>query len=123
MARVTIEWTGDKELVKALEKAADKRRIREVIKKNTVQLHSRTINNESKAYIKGYSTGNTSRQTTLQVKSTEGRVTVNTDYIMYLEKGTRFMAPEPAVEPAFDVQKQIFKSDLEKAVKEGFNGT
>ncbi|WP_334117548.1 HK97-gp10 family putative phage morphogenesis protein [Ligilactobacillus sp.] len=117
MARVTIEWTGDKELVKALEKAADKRRIREAIKKNTVQLHSRTINNERKAYI------NTSRQTTLQVKSTEGRVTVNTDYIMYLEKGTRFMAPEPAVEPAFDVQKQIFKNDLEKAVKEGFNGT
>ena len=99
-----------------------KKRIREVIKKNTVQLHSRTINNERKAYIKGYSTGNTSRQTTLQVKSTEGRVTVNTDYIMYLEKGTRFMSPEPAVEPAFNVQKQIFKNDLEKAVKGGFNG-
>ena len=41
---------------------------------------------------------------------------------MYLEKGTRFMAPEPAVEPAFNVQKQIFKNDLEKAVKGGFNG-
>ncbi|KLA45183.1 phage-related head tail joining protein [Ligilactobacillus ruminis] len=116
MSRVTIEWVGTKKLQKMLETSGKKTAIRKVVRKNTMQLHERALSNERKAYIKGYWTGNTARQTTMSIMGLEGRVTVNTNYINYLENGTRFMAKEPAIKPAFNAQKRIFKTDLEKIV-------
>lgn len=116
MGRVTIEWVGTKKLQKMLEASGKKAAIRRAVRKNTMQLHERALSNERKAYIKGYWTGNTARQTTMSIMGLEGRVTVNTNYINYLENGTRFMSKEPAIKPALDVQKRLFKADLEKIV-------
>ena len=78
MGRVTIEWVGTKKLQKMLEASGKKAAIRRAVRKNTMQLHERALSNERKAYIKGYWTGNTARQTTMSIMGLEGRVTVNT---------------------------------------------
>lgn len=43
-----------------------------------------------------------------------GKVNATVDYAEYVEMGTRFMAAQPYMRPAFDQQKEIFLKDMKK---------
>ena len=44
-------------------------------------------------------------------------VTPKAEYAPYVELGTRFMAAQPYLKPAFEEQKRKFKSDMNKLTK------
>lgn len=46
-----------------------------------------------------------------------GTVTAGADYAGYVEKGTRFMAAQPYMEPSFNEVKREFLKDLERMKK------
>lgn len=118
MAKVSLSFRGDKKLREALINNAQLSEVKLVVKKNGAQLNNQTMTNMVNAYTKGYSTGNTIRKTNLTFTSGGLRVkqTTNTDYIQYLENGTRFMQAVPTIKPAFNKQKEQFKKDLERLV-------
>ncbi|NHJ18497.1 hypothetical protein ET008_06280 [Lactococcus garvieae] len=39
------------------------------------------------------------------------------NYASYLEYGTRKMAKQPFIKPSFNIQKEVFKRDLERLMK------
>lgn len=89
--------------------------------KTVVQVNGDELNNKMKrqttaAFVMGYSTGDTARSinTVFSDGGLTATVAPGTDYSMYVEWGTRFMAAEPFVRPAFDAQKTIFINDLKK---------
>lgn len=90
--------------------------VKQLIKKHGAQMYDKTLSNMDRAYIRGYSTGNTKRSTNQVIKNNglTSEQTTNTSYIEYLEHGTRYMAKEPAIKPAFDEQTEKFKQDLKK---------
>lgn len=45
-----------------------------------------------------------------------GVVRAEVDYAEYVEKGTRFMAAQPYMKPAFEDQKPLFLRDLKKVI-------
>ena len=47
----------------------------------------------------------------------QGKVTPMAEYASYLEYGTRFMAKQPFIGPAFNVQKAIFMKDMQRLFK------
>lgn len=110
---VMIKIDGLDALVKGLN--INKDNAAKIVKKHGALLQSRTKDNMSSAYIKGYSTGNTARNTNLDISGDglTAKVTPNTPYFGYVEYGTRKMAAEPTLGPAFDVQSQEFIKDLQ----------
>lgn len=118
MAKVSLSFRGNKKLRDALVQKAQLSEVKMIVQKNGAQLNNQTMANMASAYTKGYSTGNTIRKTNLTFTSGGLRVkqTTNTDYIQYLENGTRFMQAVPTIKPAFEKQKEQFKSDLERLV-------
>lgn len=45
-----------------------------------------------------------------------GKVNATVDYAEYVEMGTRFMAAQPYMKPAFDQQKEVFLDDMKKLI-------
>ena len=90
--------------------------VMDVVKKRGAALSSDTQSNMRAAYTHGYSTGRTRRS--VKPVFSDGGMTVSvgptTDYFPYLEFGTRFMNAMPTLEPAFDVQSQMFINELKK---------
>ncbi|WP_081354018.1 HK97-gp10 family putative phage morphogenesis protein [Lactococcus garvieae] len=39
------------------------------------------------------------------------------DYASYLEYGTRFQKAQPFIRPSFNIQKEVFKTELERLMK------
>lgn len=119
MTKVSIQIQGIDKLTRKLIKNTALSSAKEVVKKNTAQMHDRTISNMISAYNKGYRTGSTEDNTTFQIEDggLSGVQTTNNSYIEYLEKGTRYMEAEPAIKPAFDAQKEVFKKEMEGLVK------
>lgn len=119
MRKLAIQIQGLDKLTRKLIKNQALNEAKEVIKKNTAQMHEKTISNMIGTYTKGYRTGNTEDNTTFEIEDggLSGVQTTNTDYIEYLEKGTRYMAAEPTIKPAFDAQKVVFKKEMEDLVK------
>lgn len=119
MAKLAIQIQGLDKLTRKLIKNQALTEAKEVVKKNTAQMHEKTISNMISTYTKGYRTGNTENNTTFEIEDggLSGVQTTNTDYIEYLEKGTRYMSAEPTIKPAFDVQKEKFRKEMEGLVK------
>ncbi len=95
---------------------------RNVIQKNGAELQkdAQSRMTKSGAYIKGYSTGNTRRSTTLSIED-NGRTAIvapNSEYFPYVEYGTRFMEAEPTLGPAFSRIAPMFKKDIEDILNE-----
>lgn len=112
---MSVIFSGDKELLNALEKIARTEVYKEVVKKNGAALQ-RTA--QSKAvFKKGYSTGATKRSIKLDLASNGLRAVVkaNTDYSGYLEVGTRKMEAQPFMQPAFNEIQPKFIDDLRRA--------
>lgn len=119
MAKLSIQIQGLDKLTRKLIKNQALTEAKEVVKKNTAQMHEKTISNMISTYTKGYRTGNTENNTAFEIEDggLSGVQTTTTDYIQYLEQGTRYMAAEPAIKPAFDAQKVEFKKQMEDLAK------
>lgn len=115
MPRITI--TGLDTLQKGLKERIKMEDVQRVVKQNGAGLQ-RKMQREAD-FTKGYATGTTKRSITLTL--TDGNFTAEvepgTEYSPYLEYGTRFMDAQPFVHPAFDEQKEKFKSDMQKLVR------
>lgn len=115
MANVKI--VGIEKLELKLKKAQDLEAAKRVVKQNGVEMQAKTVRNA--VFTRGYSTGNT--KGSIQGRSEDGGLTYRegptTAYSGYVEYGTRKMAAQPFVKPAFNAQKQIFRSDMKKLVK------
>lgn len=112
---MSVTFSGDKELLNALEKMARTDVYKEVVKKNGAALQ-RTAQRKA-VFKKGYSTGATKRSIKLDLASNGLRAVVkaNTDYSGYLEVGTRKMEAQPFMQPAFNEIQPKFIDDLRRA--------
>lgn len=112
---MSVTFSGDKELLNALEKMARTEVYKEVVKKNGAALQ-RTAQRKA-VFKKGYSTGATKRSIKLDLVSNGLRAVVkaNTDYSGYLEVGTRKMEAQPFMQPAFNEIQPKFIDDLRRA--------
>jgi HK97 gp10 family phage protein len=115
MPQLKIEGLAD--LQKGLAKKIQLDDVKRVVKQNGGELQEKMMRNAD--FKKGYQTGTTKRSITLTVKDSEltSEVEPTTEYSPYPEYGTRFMEAQPYVRPAFNEQKEQFKSDLDKLVK------
>ena len=112
---MSVTFSGDKELLNALEKMARTEVYKEVVKKNGAALQ-RTAQRKA-VFKKGYSTGANKRSIKLDLASNGLRAVVkaNTDYSGYLEVGTRKMEAQPFMQPAFNEIQPKFIDDLRRA--------
>lgn len=114
-----IRFEGLYELDKKIRDSLDMDAVKRVVQKNGDQLNRRMKQNTRSAFVKGYSTGDTagSINTDLSDNGLTAAVGPTTEYHAYPEFGTRFMEPEPYIKPAWEEQKEQFKSDMDELVK------
>ena len=113
----SITITGMKELKKALKDNVTLNDVARVVRHNGAELQRKIQENAD--FKKGYQTGTTKRSIGLEIidAGMTAQVEPKTEYSPYLEYGTRFMDAQPFVKPAFDVQKEKFKKDMDKLVR------
>jgi len=111
-----LEFKGLEELGAKLSRIKNMQAAKNIVKTNGAELNSKMVRNA--VFTKGYSTGQTRRSITLEIRNdgTAAHVKPTTEYAPYLEYGTRYMSAQPFVGPAFNAQKEIFKSDLRELV-------
>lgn len=118
MAKSGIRFEGIKDLQDKLRGNITMEAVKVVVRKNGDELNQNMKRRAGSggAFTKGYSTGDTKRS--INTVLTDGGLTAEvepgTDYSPYVEYGTRFMDAEPFVRPAFEMQEQKFKTELEK---------
>lgn len=115
MAKLKVD--GLKELQKALKEKVTLDDVKTVVRHNGQQLQNKMQANAD--FKKGYQTGTTKRSIGLEIQDSgfAAEVGPTTEYSPYLEYGTRFMEAQPFVRPAYEEQKQKFKSDMKKLVR------
>lgn len=71
---------------------------------------------KNEQFVRGYSTGETKRTTNKSIynEGLTGEVGAVTEYIPFVEKGTRKMTPEPFAQPSYNEIKYKFKEDVKK---------
>lgn len=114
-----IKFNGLDKLQKKLRGNMDPESVKKVVKFHGGQLSERMKVQTQQSFKKRYSTGDTasSINTVIADGGFAAKVGPTTDYAEYVEYGTRFMEAEPFVKPAFDAQKEKFKSDMKKLVR------
>lgn len=108
-----IKVNGLAELEKKLQRNATMSDVKQIVRLNGAELN---VNAQRKAPV---DTGFLRRSIVFQLASMgfEARVFATADYAPYLEWGTRFMAAMPFMGPAFRIQKEKFKSDMQRLVR------
>lgn len=116
---INYKLNGMGKLQKGLLERVSKDKIISVVKMHTTTMQKTAMSKASSTYTKGYSTGDTKKS--IGISTENGGLTgvtgMGMEYNPYTEKGTRFMAAEPLLEPVFNEEKTKFKSDLEKLLK------
>lgn len=115
MAGIKLE--GLDKLQKALKENVTMDDVKKVVRHNGSQMQQKMQANAD--FAKGYQTGQTKRSIGLEIRDSgfTAESGPETDYSPYVEYGTRFMQAQPFVKPAYNEQKQKFKSDMQKLVK------
>lgn len=118
MSSNEISIIGKKELQKKLQDNAKLTAVQEIVRKHTANLESHTKDLEMRVYVKGYSHGDTAKQTHLQItaRGLRGLVGMGMSYDSYLETGTRYMDAEQALKPAYEYEAPRFVADMRKLV-------
>lgn len=112
-----IEIKGLDKLERSLKENVTLNDVKRVVRHNGSQMQQKMQANAD--FSKGYQTGATKRSIGLEIKDGgfTAEVGPTTEYAPYVEWGTRFMQPQSFVRPAYDSQKQKFKSDMQKLVR------
>ena len=115
MARVQI--VGMTVVMKKLKDNVTLDDVKRVVERNGSEMRQKMKKNAD--FKKGYQTGTTKRSIALEIKSNGliAEAGPGTEYSPYLEYGTRFMDAQPFVKPAYNEQKQKFKSDMDKLTR------
>lgn len=119
MAHHVIQFKGLSKLDKSLKGKVSMDAVKRVVQKNGDQLNARMKENTKTAFVKGYSHGDTGRNINTDIldNGLTASVGPTTEYAAYAEFGTRKMAAEPFVKPAWEEQKEQFKKDMDGLVK------
>ena len=119
MARLTV--TGLDDLVVTLKENVTLDDVKRIVKKNGEDLVGAMVRQTTKAYVKGYSKGNTAgsinKAPILENGGLTAVVKASTEYVEYVEHGTRFMHAEPIVQPSLDIVAPKFFNDLKRVSK------
>lgn len=119
--RLNATISGLKPFQKKLLAKADPSAIQKAVRLNTAEL---TAKAQKKAPVSSEKTNPGGAHGQLQKSITpsiehdgmSGVVRAEVDYAEYVEKGTRFMAAQPYMKPAFEEQKPLFLRDLKKVI-------
>lgn len=110
---MSVKFKGTKELRAALRKKTDLDAAKRVVKRNGAELQARARRNAP------VDTGNLKRSIGLEIS--DGGLTAKSaaaaEYAAYQEYGTRYMEAQPYMGPAFRVQKEQFKRDMDKLAR------
>lgn len=119
MARYTMSVKGLGKLDKALLTAANKEKVKEIVKLHTTGMQQEAMVNASSTYVKGYSKGDTKKAIGINFSDggSTGTVGMGMEYNIYTEVGTRFMAAEPLLRPIFNKHKTVFISEIKKVLQ------
>ena len=108
-----MQITGIDELSRDIRKRMNLDAVKNIVKQNGAEMQMKMQRNAP------VDTGNLKRSVTGSLS--DGGMTFTAqpiaEYSGYVEYGTRFMNAKPYVRPAYNVQKEIFKRDLDKLVK------
>lgn len=125
----TIKFEGVTKIQKALLENADMSDVKKIVRKNGAELQRKAQANADfrghYAWEKGrgmvFKSPTGTLKQSIKYEPEDGGLTAvvepHVDYAAYVELGTRFMDAQPYLKPAWDVQKQKFKSDLDKLVR------
>jgi phage protein, HK97 gp10 family len=115
--KMSMKVSGVEQLKKALAQGVKLEAVKRIVKQNGAELQAKMVRNAD--FARGYQTGTTKRS--ISTELSDGGLTSTTgpttEYAEYVENGTRFMAAQPFVEPAFNEQSKQFIKDMEKLVK------
>lgn len=119
--RCKIDMRGLSQLEKKLLKGVSKDKISQVVRLNTAELTQKAKDRAPVSTEKtnpGGAHGQLKRSIIPSVGSggLVGKVNATVDYAEYVEMGTRFMAAQPYMKPAFDQQKEVFLDDMKKLI-------
>lgn len=109
-----MKLNGVDELQKKLRKNATLSDVKFIVKSNGSDM------NRNSQRLAPVDSGYLKRNITQEISADGLKSTVepkNVDYAGYVELGTRFQEAKPFMKPAFDVQKKIFKNDLDRLTK------
>lgn len=108
-----VKITGAGELRAALKRKADLSSVRRIVHQNGAELQAKAQRNAP------VDTGTLKRSIGMEISDGGRTATVApvAEYAPYPEFGTRFMAAQPYVGPAFREQKEQFKSDMGKLAR------
>lgn len=108
-----VKLAGVKELKRKLADNAQMNGAKKIVQKNGSELQAKAQRNAP------VDTGNLKRSIGLEIR--DNGLTAESEavaeYAPYVEWGTRFMKAQPFMRPAFNVQKEQFKRDMDKLVK------
>lgn len=114
-----MKLTGAEELQEKLKPNVTMDDVKRIVKHNGTRLSKAMKRQTTKAYVKGYSTGDTASSINLTFRD-DGLTAVigaRMNYNQYTEYGTRFMSPEPICEPSLREVQPKFLSDLHRVMK------
>ena len=108
-----MKITGIDALQKKLRRNVTLDDVKYIVKSNTSNM------NKNMQKLAPVDTGNMKRSITSEFSDggLTGTTSPDTNYAVHVEYGTRFQAAQPFVKPSFDVQKNVFKNDLERLTK------
>ena len=114
-----IDMRGLNQLQKKLLKGVSRDKISQVVRLNTAELTQKAKERAPVSTEKtnpGGAHGQLKRSIIPSLSSggMVGKVNATVDYAEYVEMGTRFMAAQPYMRPAFDQQKEVFLDDMKK---------
>lgn len=124
-----IKFEGIEELEKKFAKNIQLDTVKKIVKQNGSELHEKAQKNADfkghwgwkpgvgRAFIKP--TGNLKQKIMLDIKDggLTAEVEPTAEYSAYVELGTRKMEAQPYLKPAYEVQKEQFKKDMQNLVK------
>ena len=116
---MSLKVEGLEPLVGTLKDNVTLNDVKRIVAKNGADLTRQMKAQTTKSYVKGYSTGDTAGSINLKITNggMTAEVATGTSYSPYVEYGTRYMSPEPIVQPSLDVIAPKFYSDLSRVMK------
>lgn len=116
-----IDMRGLNQMQKKLLKGVSKDQISRVVRMNTAELTQKAKERAPVSTEKtnpGGAHGQLKRSIIPSMSSggMVGKVNATVEYAEYVEVGTRFMAAQPYMKPAFDQQREVFLDDMKKLI-------